>query len=520
MHAPRRIAAALVVGSLFTAGCGARLTPDQRTAALSQGGGTGAGATGGAPVGSGTGDGSTGTGGSTSGTGGSTTGTGGSTTGTGGSTTGTTGTGGSTTGTGGSTTGTGGSTTGAGQVDFTKAPAGGNGGATDTGVTATTLTVANISDVSGAVPGLFEDARFAVQAYVKYYTARFGTLYGRKLQVLALDSQLDTGANRSATIQACNEAFAGVGSVSAFDQGGAEETKKCGIPDIRGLSTTDQMKAVPNAFPVNAAGLGGDRSMAVFGWAVKRFPDAIKKAAYVYSDGQVTRDLAKQDIDGAEKSLGYDFIDEIPVGTAETNYAPAVNELKSKGVRYVTFVGAYQQAANLAKEFSKQGFKPDVYQPTVTAYTPNYIKQAGSASENTYVTILPSLLEEIDGNPELKLYAQWLGQVKPGATPTAIGQFAWAAAALFVEQMIKVGPKPTRKALLQLLPGIHGYEGNGLFPAQDVGGRRLSDCTQVVQVKGGRFVRVEPTKARSRRCVDGVWNINTQKLSPGFPRPS
>jgi hypothetical protein len=506
----------VVLAGLVSAACGARLTPAQRTAALSQGGGSGSGgATGGDTSGGATGG--------TAATGSTSSATGGTTTGAAGSTAAGTTTGGGSTGT---TTGTGSGPAGAatsggvapGTTDFTKAPAGGNGGATDVGVTATSITVANVSDVSGAVPGLFEDARFATQAYFKYFAARYGTLYGRKINVLALDSQLDSGANRSASIQACSDAFAGVGSVSAFDQGGAPVIKGCGIPDLRGLSTTDQMKAVPNAFPINSAGFGGKRSMAVYGWAAEKFPNAVKQAAYVYSDGDVTRQLEQQDVEGAEHMLGFKFIDQIPVGTAETNYGPAVNELKSKGAKYVTFVGAYQQAANLAKEFVNQGYKPDVYQPTVTAYSPNYIKQAGAASEGTYIAIAPSLLEEINGNQELQLYAQWLRQVRPNAVPTAIGQFAWASAALFVEKMIKVGPKPTRKALLAEIPGIHAYTGNGLFPAQDVGGRELSDCTSVVQVKGGKFVRIEPAAPRTFRCKDGVWNTKTKKPEKGFPK--
>jgi hypothetical protein len=507
MRPNQRLAAALALGALLTAACGARLTPAQRTAALSQGGG-----------GSGSDTGTTGTTGTgtTGSTGTGTTGSTGSTGSTGAtSTTGSTGTSGSASGTTG-TTGTTGS--GGGPADFTKAPAGGNGGKTDVGITKDAITIANISDVSGAVPGLFEDARFAVQAYVKYFSARYGTIYGRKLLLKTYDSQLDSGANRSASIEACDVAFAGVGSVSAFDQGGADPVRRCGIPDLRGLSTTDQMKAVPNAFPINSAGTGGKRSMAVFGWAADRFPDAIKKAAYIYIDGDVTRQLAQQDAEGAKNMLGFNWIAEPAIGITETNYATVVRDLKKKGAEYVTFVGAYQQAANLAKEFQRQSFTPTVYQPTVTAYTPNFIKQAGGAAEGVYVAVSPSLNEEMSGNQELQLYAQWLQQVKPGATPTGIGQYSWAAAALFVQKMIELGPKPTRKGLLALIPKVRAYDGNGLFPANDVGGRELTDCTSVVQVKSGRFVRVEPAAPRSLRCKDGVWNSKTKTKEKGYPK--
>jgi hypothetical protein len=511
MRPTQRLAAALAIGGLLTAACGARLTPAQRTAALSQNGGsTGSGTTGAGTTGAGT----TGAGTTGSGTSGTTGGSG--TTGTGttgaGSTTGTSGSGTS------GSTGTGGSTTGA-SGDFTKAPAGGNGGKTDVGITATSITIANISDVSGAVPGLFEDARFATQAYVKYFNARYGALYGRKIILKTYDSQLDAGAARAKTIEACDVAFAGVGSVSAFDQGAAEPTRSCGIPDLRGLSTTDQMKAVPSAYPINSAGTGGKRSMAVFGWVKDKFPKEVREnAAYIYIDGDVTRQLEQQDAEGSAAMLGFKWKVETAIGITETNYASVVRDLKDKSIRYVTFVGAYQQAARLAKEFVTQGFKPDVFQPTVTAYTPNFIKQTGSAAEGVYVAVAPSLNEEISNNPELQLYAQWLNQVKPGATPTAIGQYSWGAAALFFQKMIELGPKPTRKGLLALMPKIRSYDGNGLFPANDVGGRELTDCTSVVQIKNGRFVRIEPAAPGTVRCKDGVWNTKTKKAEAGYPK--
>ena len=405
----------------------------------------------------------------------------------------------------------------AGSKDTRKAPPGGNGGATDKGITGDTIVISNVSDISGAVPGLFEDAQLATKAYVAYFTAKEGTIYGRKLKLLSRDSRLDAGANRSASIEACSKSFAGVGSVSAFDQGGAPVIRECGIPDIRGLSTTNEMKVVPNAFPINAAGTGGARSTGMFGWAKDKFPDTIKKAAYVYIDGEVTRTLAQEDMEATKAVLGYNWIYSPAIGITETNYGPVVQQLKSKGAQYVTFTGAYQQAAALAQEFKRQNYAPKVYQPTVTAYTPQYIKQAGAASEGNFIAVTASLNEEISINKELQTYAQWLNQVKPGATPTGIGQFAWGAAALFVEKMKVIGPKPTRKALLAEIAKVHSYTGNGLFPGQDVGGKRLSSCTKIVQVQKGKFVRFTPPQPGSNRCSDKIYDTKTKKASEGFP---
>jgi ABC-type branched-subunit amino acid transport system substrate-binding protein len=403
-------------------------------------------------------------------------------------------------------------------------PAGGNGGATDVGVTSTSITIANVSDVTGAVPGLFEDARFAVQAYAKYINARYpGGIYGRHLAVEALDSQLDSGAARSASIQACNDSFAGVGSISAFDQGAAPVIAACkskgGLyPDLRGLATTDQMKAVANAFPMNAAGTGDQRSFGQYGWLASAFPDAIKKAVIVYSDGEVTRQNAKQDKEATTNIYGFNWIDEIPVATTETNYAPAAQQIKSDGAAYVTFVGAYQQAASLAKAMAQFQFKPQVYMPTVTAYTPNFLAQSGATVEggNVFLAMPTSLLEERASNPELQLYAQWLQQVKPGALPTSLGQFAWGAAALFVQEAIAVGPNLTRGAMVQRVRAVHAFSPNHMYPDNDVGEKRMTDCVVVATIRNNAFVRYMP--ASGFRCQDGIYSLTTKKKLAGYPK--
>lgn len=502
MRSSHRLVVVVLASALLSTACGARLSDDQRQEALAQfGSGSGPGVATSEQV-TGTPTDEVAAGGPES--------SGETPTSTTGGTQGTAGTAG--------TKGTQGSAGGAaGSTDTRKAPAGGNGGATDTGITADTIVISNVSDISGAVPGLFEDAQLAVKAYVAYFTAKEGTIYGRKLKLLALDSRLDAGANRSASIQACDQSFAGVGSVSAFDQGGAPVIQECGIPDIRGLSTTNPMKQVPNAFPINAAGTGGERSTGMYGWAKDMFPEAVKKAAYIYIDGEVTRTLAEEDMEATTAVLGFNWIFNKAIGITETNYGPVVQQLKSSGAEYVTFTGAFEQAASLVDQFKKQNYNPKVWQPTVTAYTPEYISAAGAAAEGTYVAVTASLNEEMDIKPELQTYAQWLNQVAPGKTPTGIGQFAWGAAALFVEKMKEIGPKPTRKALLATLPKVRNFTANGLFPGQDVGGRKLSSCTKIVQVRSGTFVRVTPEKPGTNRCVDKIYDTKTKKASEGFP---
>ena len=70
------------------------------------------------------------------------------------------------------------------------------------------------------MPGLFEANQDAVRAYVAYFNAT-SDICGRKLELKTYDSRTDAAADQQAYTQACDDTFAMVGSMSAFDSGGA-----------------------------------------------------------------------------------------------------------------------------------------------------------------------------------------------------------------------------------------------------------------------------------------------------------
>src|SRR5438445_7007773 len=137
-----------------------------------------------------------------------------------------------------------------------------NGGATDVGVTGDRIVIANISSISGVSPGLFKTAQVATKAYAAMVNAE-GGVFGRKLDVLAMDSKLDASEDRLRAIQACKDAFAQVGSGEAFDDGGAPETAKCKMPDVRAFAATGKRAESPTTF--SAAAVQSRRH--AWGWA-------------------------------------------------------------------------------------------------------------------------------------------------------------------------------------------------------------------------------------------------------------
>ena len=407
------------------------------------------------------------------------------------------------------------------QPSWTSAPAGGNGGATDVGVTATTLTVATVTDKGGAAPGVTADAALAVRAYVAYFTEQFGTVYGRRLALLELDSAMDAGGTRSATQRACTEAFAGVGSWSLFEQAAAPVLADCRsaggrFPDLRAVAAAPQLRALPNVYPLEVADGGALVSLRRFGWATDAFPDAVRRAAHVHPDDQQSTSAARHEMTAAEEVFGYTWVADVAVPRTELNYTPVAMRLKSAGAQYVSFTGTADQAAALAKALRSVGWQPQVLSPGADAYSERFLSRAGEALSggNTFVPVTSAVTEERSDNDELQRYAHWLDRVEPGARPTPAGQRAWGAASLFVQQAITVGPRPTRRAFLALMPGVSAFSAHGLYAPEDVGGRRPGDCVTVLRIVDRRFARFTPREGGYRCGADGLWDVAAGRRVP------
>ncbi len=456
-------AAALV--SLFAlvmvaAGCGSRLTDDERARAISAltGGGSGDSGAASDPT---TGTTGGGTGGSTSG--GSTSG--GSTGGGGGST-------------GGSTTGGGGQAASGGScAKATKE--------TDTGATATKLTIATLADISGVQPGLFQSAHQAARAAAAYINST-GGICGRQVDPMLLDSKTDSGGNRAAMLDACSKAFAVAGSMSAFDDGSAKPGQDCGIPDISAITTNAPKYNATNVFPAypNAGPSIADTSAK---YIAKRYPDVIKKAAILWLNQAVTKNNAATR-KKVWSTAGFSFIDEAEVQVLEANYTRFVQEMRSRGVQYVTMVADFQNIVRLQKSMKQQNYVPKVRDWDSVAYDPDYLGEPDV--EGSFIFLNNALIDE--SSPEMNLYKQWLARAAPGAEPDYFGLYAWSAYRLMQKTATTVGPDLTREKFLAALKNTKEWNGNGLHGPHQTGKKLPTVCNVTVQVKGGKFARLHP----------------------------
>jgi ABC-type branched-subunit amino acid transport system substrate-binding protein len=359
-----------------------------------------------------------------------------------------------------------------------------------TGITDSTITLANVADISGPVPGIFTSAQQATKAYVAYFNAT-SSLCGRKLKVLPLDSRTDAAGDQVAYVKACEDAFAAVGSMSAFDSGGAATAQACKLPDLRSQSVSDARNACTTCFGVQATQLNAFQN-AVPDFFLERMHAATQHAGMIYVNAAASVDNATH-TQAAEERRGMHFVYSSPFDIAEFNYSPYVQRMKQAGVRWLQFVGSPDQAVRMARAMQDGAFKPDAFVLDATAYDRQFAA-AGPAVDGAYVYVNFTPLEEAASNAELRLYEEWLQQVSPGATPTYFGIFAWSAARLFVEQAVALGGRLTRANLVSRLHGVHAWTGNGLHAPEDVGGKTNGNCWRFLQLHDGRWSAVGGTK--------------------------
>lgn len=352
--------------------------------------------------------------------------------------------------------------------------------------------IGNASDISGPVPGLFKEAQNATRAFVAYFNGSGARICGRKLELDLYDSRTDAGADQAGYVEGCSKDFAMVGSMSAFDSGGARTAAGCGIPDVRAISTTVDRTACRTCFAAQPAGPNAFQN-AVADYLVRHTGG--QKAAMLYLNAGAAGANGPSQV-RHETQRGVHFVTVKPIDVAEFNYSPYVQAMKSAGAETVQFVAAGPQFARLAQSMQQNAFTPKVFLLDPTAYSEDYTSRAGDAAKGTVVFLNFTPFEEARGNPELTLYLRYLHQVSPGAKPTFFGLFAWSAARLFAREATRLGGRLTRASLLAALAKVDNWTSYGVHAAQHVGSKRIADCWRFVQWTGSRWQAVDGTKYR------------------------
>lgn len=357
------------------------------------------------------------------------------------------------------------------------------------GITDSQITIASIADISGPVPNTFLPVHQAMNAFVAYFNAT-SSICGRKLKLIAYDSGLSATGSNDASKAACSSAFALVGSLSAFDSGGANVTSACGQPDLRATATEPARQQASTTFqmvPIDARHFG----IQPWAWIGQKFGPAVKNAAFVYLNAGASITISKAIMAQTAAKLGYVWKKTIVVDIAGIpNWNAYANQLKSAGITFVSSNLA-DFSPKLASAFKQADFHP-VYLADNSAYGPKYVSGVdGEAMDGAYSYTQTAMLEEAAKVPEMALYQTWLKRIG-GAAPQYAGAEAWAAGELFVKSALELGGKLNRASLLAKLRTVNNWTGNGIVAPGDPSQGPSARCATMMRIQSGRFVRQSP----------------------------
>ena len=365
---------------------------------------------------------------------------------------------------------------------------GSNGGSTAPGVTANSITIGNVSDVGGPVPGLFAGGPVGVEAYFNYVNSQ-GGVCGRQLKLQPQDDSLQCSNNEADYADSVGSVFAYVGSWSLDDFCGANIMKAhSGVPMVQTYLSPD-MQNLPNAFGV--APYSQLVNTGPFLYFKQKFPQDIQSVGTLVGN-QASAVAAWNHAEQAIDSIGYKVIykDEFP--PAQSNFTSDVIQMKADGVKMVILLSVNApDAAIFASEAAQQGFHPDVWLCPV-CYFGGYVSESGGAAsvngQYAYVTFADFLGDP--GVPEVNTFSHWISATNRSFVPDEFSAFSWANAALFVHALEQIGPDVTQAKLLAALKGTTTFTDNGMVTAANIGARSPSNCYNVLQVQNGNWAKV------------------------------
>lgn len=369
-------------------------------------------------------------------------------------------------------------------------PEGGNGGATDVGVTEDRIVIGNISTLSGPVPGLFRGALVGAQAWAAMVNSQ-GGIDGRLIEIRSGDDALDSGRNKAAVLGMKDEVFAFVGSFSVTDDGGATELSGTNVPDV-GVPLAVNRFQLPNNFAVAPTQPGWETGPARY-YIANYGTEVIRHTAQFVAAVETARVQARRQRQVLE-GLGYEIVYSREIQPNEPNYTGDVIQMRSQGVQSVLFEGQVDQIAGLVNAMHDQGFSVPLLNLGSTAYSNAFLTQAGEAGEGARIDVSHALFLGGDADvPEVALFLEWMERVDPDQDVDLFALYAWASGRLLEQALRAAGPAITRDSVLGALGQITTFDANGLLGPSNPAGKQATSCFIVVRVENGEFVREHPS---------------------------
>ncbi len=182
------------------------------------------------------------------------------------------------------------------------------------------------------------------------------------------------------------------------------------------------------------------------------------------------------------------------VAPTATNFRSQATDMKQKGVEVVMTVAEINAIANLARAFADVGYKPKAPFYGAQTYSQKFIKLAGPAAEGALSGLIFHVPEEAATNPAMKTFSTWYARVAPGADVDFFSLVGWVAGEMITRAIAGAGPDPTQAKVYEQLKTFTNYQSDYVVPLNPAQ-KKTPNCFEMVEVKGGRWVKIHPTGA-------------------------
>jgi hypothetical protein len=393
--------------------------------------------------------------------------------------------------------------------------------ATEVGVTATEIRIAIVADVDNPiVPGVFQGSVDGVRGAAKYLNSKAGGggVAGRKLVVDFTDAKLNANAARNATITACGQDLAMVGTsttalssvddiVNCPDQAGAVT----GLPDIPAINGAVEGCA-PLAYPINPnAAICStitespqtyQTNQGAFTYLAKQHKDL--HGAYVYSNDSKAAAATGQVLIHASTGAGIPADSTLGLSALapQSAFTPVIQSMKADASNYQYSIGTVNGMISMRSEAQLQGVTDpgNVWVCSAACYDKTMHDQA-EVMDKTYVPLQFLPFEEASSNKTLSNFVKYVGRSKVNA----FAAYGWVATLAFAEAVKAAEAKHgingiTRASLLEGIGTLTKFNAGGMLGTVDIANHKLSACTLLTQFTHDKFVRVWPSKKGTFDC--------------------
>lgn len=379
--------------------------------------------------------------------------------------------------------------------------------AKDVGISGNTINLGTIADLTGPVNGLFEGAVQGVEAFANYVNST-GGICGHGLHFDVADSQTSCTAYQNDMQNLIKKDFAFVGSFALYDGCGASVLKA--NPKVADLHTGLNPEAISpaNHFDM-AAGTAGAPTGPFAYWAHK-YPSQVKHAGTIAENVPSALQEQHHFVHAAE-SVGWKFVytdNAAPTSTDFTSQFQAMCQRDHVQVVYIETETA-QNAATMMQNENQAGCPPSLINVIPIAYDQAFLADYQGNKASLHVlgyNEFPLFFNADDAAhiPELKLFQTWFARSNPGKTSSLYALYGWIYGRMFEDAYLHAGSTLNRATFIAALRKLKNFDADGMYAPSDPSTKTSgAHCYVLWQLSGGRYSRVD-TPANGYRC-DGTF---------------